>query len=114
MRRLARLDVSIDMTVHLLLLWLLCAGCFGFIFENDRFGCLSARLLYVFDVWQEFLHGSLGPVLGLVVFGVAGLEMRANSRPWFKRLLRLSGPLFITSLLLPFLIQALLERGVRF
>ena len=112
MRRLARLDVSIDMAVHLGLLWMLCAGCLRFVFEHDRFGCLSAPMQYVCDVWQAFVWGPLGPCLGLVVLGVAYLETRVDLRPWFKRLLRMSGPLFMGSLLSPLLLQALLEQGL--
>ncbi len=105
MRRLSRLDVSIDMAVHLLLVLLLCRGAVHLIARSQLLQCYSDLVLYTMNTAELLLRGGLGYGLGLVVIAVAWLETRVNLRPWFKRVLRLSGPLFLASLLLPLLLN---------
>ncbi|EPX59327.1 hypothetical protein D187_002817 [Cystobacter fuscus DSM 2262] len=97
MRRLLRLDVSVEMAVHLLLLWLLCQGAIPLVFKlGFTVDGLPVHLL----IWTgESLRGGLGWGIGLLVLGVAWLETRVDLRPWVKRCLRLAGPLFLASLL---------------
>ncbi|WNG30484.1 cytochrome ubiquinol oxidase subunit I [Cystobacter fuscus] len=47
------------------------------------------------------LQGWLGYSLLALVLFTLWLETRVTLRPWFKRLLRLAGPLFLASLMVP-------------
>ena len=87
--------------MHLLLALVLCRGAVYLIDKNQMLICYSVPLQYTMNTAERFLSGGLSRDLGLGILAVAWLETRVNLRPWVKRVLRLSGPLFLMSLLLP-------------
>jgi len=101
LHRLKRLDVSIDMAVHLVLIQIFAQGVIPLLVESQILGCGTALTEYAVDT-ADGLRGWLGYSLLFVVLLFMWLETRVTLRPWFKRLLRLSGPLVLASLMVPF------------
>lgn len=99
MRRLTRLDVSLDLAMYLLMVWLLIHGAVPLPFKLGFLHCGSVPLNYISALGESFQGGLCGWSLGLGVLGTAWLETRMELRPWFKRALRLSGQLLVTSIL---------------
>jgi hypothetical protein len=90
------------MAAQLVLVQILAHGVIPLIGKSQIVGCGTEPTQYAFDRAEE-LQGWLGYSLLATVFLVMWLETRVTLRPWFKRVLRLSGPLFLASLMLPFL-----------
>jgi hypothetical protein len=68
--------------------------------KSQILGCGSSPTQYALDRADE-LQGWLGYSLLALVLLTLWLETRVTLRPWFKRLLRLAGPLFLASLMVP-------------
>jgi hypothetical protein len=106
LRRISRPDVSIDMAVHLLLLQLFARGAVILVEKSQILGCGNELTQYALDMAGR-LQSWLGYALLFVVLLTLWLETRVTLRPWFKRVLRLAGPLFLASLLFPFVLATI-------